>query len=311
MSLRALLSLLVLTAASTGCAVSADHGDAESDLDEDEAAASTTVFYSVRQDFRKCMSPMCGGVFYKKLNKATTTCIGGGAAEWCYAWNADFSAVPAGASGAEPTIFTGTVKTETVNGGKWGKFVAATAWKAITETAPTEVYGADPRFYLVKDNGIRCITTPCYSLDAKRINLSYKTTLSGLDLTGVGATAEQLDRAIAGLADGVVVFGAIKTVKGKVLSGSQAYVQVKRDPNYCESDADCTLSTFTRTVTKKSECYCPMCPTPTSVATATASKASFDKFCSSTGCPLPPCARPPGPAACIENACRYNVGADL
>jgi hypothetical protein len=307
MSLRSLLSLLLLSVASVssgGCAVSADRAESEA-TDEDESAASTgPVFYALRQDFRKCMSPMCGGYFYKRLNKATTNCIGGGAPqEWCYAWNADLTAVNSTTEG-EQVLFNGTITTETINGGKWAKFTATAAWKAQTTFTPTEVYGSDPRFYLVKDNGIRCITTPCYSLDAKRINLTYKTTLSGLDL-GALTTPD--------LTDGAVVFGTISTTKsGRIMTGTQVYTQVKRDPNACTADSECTMSVYTRPVTSKSECYCPMCPVPMSGSNAEANRLSYEKYCGALrdSCPIPSCAPRPGNVACMENVCGWNWSID-
>jgi hypothetical protein len=312
MTLRSIFAVLAVSSL-VGCAVNADRADTEGDVDGDEAAASKSpayTFYRVRRDFRKCMFPMCGGVYYRQVNVAKTNCVGGGSAEWCYAAEWDFSAVKSpeleNAAFADTAIVRATIGKKTINGDKWATFNVYEGYKAITETPVTETFASvDPRFYLVKDNGIRCITAPCFSTDALRLNTSFKTTLSGYDLSGIaGADLDQLD-AVAGIMvnSGVVLFGTIKGTD-RVLAATQAYLKVTSDPNFCTDDSQCTLSTYTQSVTSKSECYCPMCPQPMTTADASLNAAGFAKYCSSTDCPVPSCARPPG-VACVSNRCSY------
>jgi hypothetical protein len=300
--LRSLVSVFAFALIAGGCAVSSDQSEGEGDIDADEAAASTTPsFYAVRQDFRRCAYPMCGGVWYRKLNNATTRCLDGGKAAECYAANLVGASIAAGA------LYVGTIKAEKINGARWAKLVATETWTPLTSFEPKESIGVDPRFYLVKDNGIRCITTPCFSLDAKRVNLSSTLTLSGLDLSAIaGATSEQLDAAWSSLGTGVVVFGSAKgtLTVGRSITATQAYVKVTPKPNACTTDSECGLVMYPKKVLSKADCYCPMCPTPGLLSTQADNQASWEKYCGGMICPLPMCAAPP-PVGCVENQCRY------
>lgn len=312
MSLRSLLGLLAVAALTGGCAVHADRGD-EGDVDGDEAALKSPAhtFYRVRQDFRRCMYPLCGGIFYRQVNLEKTNCVGGGSADWCYAAESDWSAIPSiqGDAYADIAIVRATISKVTINGSRYGRFVATEGWRSITAVSPVEGSKLDPRFYLVKDNGIRCVTAPCYSTDALRLNTTYKTTLGGVDLSSVaGATPDQLDGVYGIMVNsGAIVFGSIK---GGTLAGSAAYL--KQSAPECTSDAQCAASSYGAAVRSAADCYCPMCPTPMSAARASENRAGWEKYCSSSkvSCPIPPCAPPPGPVACVEGACRYSVGAD-
>ncbi len=309
MSLRSLFAVLAIGTLA-GCAINADRPDSEGDVDGDEAAASKNpayTFYRVRRDFRKCMYPMCGGVFYRQVNLAKTNCVGGGSAEWCYAAEWDFSAAKApeleNAALSDTAIVRATIGKKTINEGRWATFNAYEGWKSITPVSPVETYGTDPRFYLTRDNGIRCFTTPCFSTDAARLNTSFKTTLSGVDLSGIkDASADQLD-AVSGIMvnTGVVLFGSIA---GGTMKASAAYLKVSAEPNYCTDDSQCTLSRYTQPVASKSDCYCPFCPQPVTTANASSYQAGFSKYCSTKECPLAKCAAPP-PVACVDNVCRY------
>jgi hypothetical protein len=224
-----LFSLFAVALFTGACAISAQPDDTDGDVAADEAAVSRTPsFYAVRQDFRKCMFPMCGGVFYRKLNNEKTRCLDGGKALECYAASLDATALNADAL-VGGTLYLATVKAEKINGTRYAKLVATEAYAPLTAFEPKESIGEDPRFYSVKDNGIRCITAPCFSVDAKRVNLSAKLTLSGLDLTAIeGATSEQLDAAMLALEDGIVVFGGVKgdLTVGRSITATQAYVKV-------------------------------------------------------------------------------------
>lgn len=313
--MRLALSAFALALVTTGCAVNVEHDNDESGgIDEDEAAVATgaSTFYRVRRDFRKCMYPMCGGVWYRQVNLAKTNCVGGGSADWCYAANSDFdgSKAPdlANLALSDQAIVRAKIEKQTINGGKWAKFVATEGWRALTATAITETLdNVDPRFYLLRDNGVRCFTTPCYSTDARRLNTTNKSTVSGVDLSGIaGATAEQLDAAMAALAtDGLITFGGFKSVLGRTATATQAYVRIAPVANYCTDDSQCGYGTYHSKVTKASECYCPMCPRPVLLSTQDAYRGSWEKFCSGKTCPMVKCAAPP-PVACVSNVCQFS-----
>src|SRR5687767_14213389 len=166
-SLFALASLVVGSVALTGlggCSVSSDleSGSAESTgvesegevVDEDSAAASTSpvsTFYRVRRDYRRCAAPMCGGVFYKKLNAATTKCSDGSSSTECYAATVVMSGTAASVEGevyAGTAIVRGRITTQTIVGRRWAKFSGSDAWRALTATVPeTTRPTIDPQYY--------------------------------------------------------------------------------------------------------------------------------------------------------------------
>src|SRR5689334_18671192 len=50
-------------------------------------------YYTVRRDFRKCISPICGGYFIKQVNLKATPCIDGVFREECYVSAIDWSSL--------------------------------------------------------------------------------------------------------------------------------------------------------------------------------------------------------------------------
>jgi hypothetical protein len=46
--------------------------------------AQTSDFFTIREDLRKCASPMCGGYFVKRVNQPTTLCANGRNMSECY-----------------------------------------------------------------------------------------------------------------------------------------------------------------------------------------------------------------------------------
>jgi hypothetical protein len=59
-------------------------------------AVSNGVFYTLRPDTRRCVSPICGGQFLSAINLATTVCADGSSRAECYAAELD-AQVPRGA----------------------------------------------------------------------------------------------------------------------------------------------------------------------------------------------------------------------
>ena len=47
-------------------------------------SGSKPTYYLVRRDYRKCISPICGGYWLKALNARKTKCADGSIAEECY-----------------------------------------------------------------------------------------------------------------------------------------------------------------------------------------------------------------------------------
>src|SRR5437763_14453597 len=77
-------------------------------VDDSEAAAtdgkadsfdSASTYYSARPDLRRCIAPLCGGWWVKRVNRASTQCADGSYASECYVATIDVSGL--GFSGSE------------------------------------------------------------------------------------------------------------------------------------------------------------------------------------------------------------------
>ena len=49
-----------------------------------EESVNPYHFYTFRQDYRKCLAPLCGGIFVKSVNKKVTHCPDGSVQTECY-----------------------------------------------------------------------------------------------------------------------------------------------------------------------------------------------------------------------------------
>jgi hypothetical protein len=154
----------------------------------------TDGYYTARQDFRRCASPMCGGIFIKSVNQRFTRCADGMLRDECYIgttnWNGlgfdPFYAID-DISPFTPILLQGSVISRVHNGlGDFGEFIAIEAYRPATDNQPQGVFAA------LINNGIVCITTPCFSIDEYILNTSRIHGISGYDLNPVGASEEDL-----------------------------------------------------------------------------------------------------------------------
>jgi hypothetical protein len=202
--------------------------------------APTYTYYQVRPDYRRCMYPACGGRWVKRVNRSTTLCAGGTYASECYVATMDYgrlglsertldgfkSQVESGRG-----LLRGYVTTTIINGNRWGKFVATEGWSMSSgATAPAGT------FRRLQDNGIRCITYPCFSVHAARLNQSYHTNVSGVSLARSQAPADEQAKAEEALGTqprGILGVGYLKSIPsagpagaGLVFDATQFYFYV-------------------------------------------------------------------------------------
>src|SRR5678815_3615 len=59
-----------------------------------DSLASTSTYYSIRADMRKCASPMCGGYFVRRVNQPLTRCANGKSQKECYVASIDWNGHP-------------------------------------------------------------------------------------------------------------------------------------------------------------------------------------------------------------------------
>jgi hypothetical protein len=174
-------------------------------------------YYTVRRDFRKCVSPICGGYFIKQVNLKATPCVDGVFREECYVSAIDWSSLKVSAyelvkiqndDGSRVILRGNIVPVEFPGFGEFGNLRVKEAFYAATN-AP-----AKGTFVGIKDNGIRCITTPCFSTNQLVLNQPKISQVSSIDLSQTGATQKQLDAATSEIfGQGLIAVGRTEVVE--------------------------------------------------------------------------------------------------
>ena len=241
-ALASVLAVATLSACAADTSVSPDDGVDEAVAGESEEAISATgntgYFVVIRHDNRRCVSPLCGGVFVKRVNQATTRCADGTLQSECYVGSYDFA--PTGldsneradfqsAFGSGFGIVRATMRSTKFNAEKLGKLRVTEAWKGAAEVASTGTV------FRTADNGIRCVKAPCPSTTAYTLNTSEQRNVIRVLLEGVAADPAELAAAQSALStkEGVLVSGVVALPKcipgsdcGPVISAQEFYLRV-------------------------------------------------------------------------------------
>jgi hypothetical protein len=205
------------------------------------AQLGSYAYFTVTPDPRLCPGPICGGFHLQALNQSWTTCADGAQQTSCYVASADFGALEA------PPIFApgevvvrGRIEADEYPGfGNLGRLVAESAWTGAT------AQGAQGIFFRIRELGIVCVTTPCFSIEARVLNQTAILALSGLDLAAVDATPAQLAAAQAAAQRGDLLVAGVTTPdpgpagEGLALIASQFWLPEPARPR-CLSDAECS-----------------------------------------------------------------------
>ncbi len=203
----------------------------------DSVSADNWTYFTARPDLRKCMAPLCGGYWVKRVNQPKTKCIDGSWQKECYVADLDWSSL--GLSDVETADANAAAQAaEIVLRGKLApaaypqfdlaSFAVEEGWRGATSNAPSGT------FYRVKDSGVKCITYPCPTVQGVKLNKNAKpiSNYSGLDLAPSGASQEQIDQAWQDMTGpGLVVAATTETVtgpagKGTGLTASQFYTRI-------------------------------------------------------------------------------------
>ncbi len=174
-------------------------------------------------DLRLCPSPLCGGMFVREVNRRLTRCSDGTLMPECYVAGLDLSLLDLQDSDASRVRAAFTAK-EALIRGSYGPFspafstvstlVAAEAWEEKGTARP----GVISAFFL--DNGIRCITSPCYWIDVSILNIPFFGTISGIDLTSSGAAAADTEEGYRSLSStGIIANGRLRWTSGPAGEG--------------------------------------------------------------------------------------------
>ena len=191
-----------------------------------EPTAGLRSYYLARADPRLCPSPMCGGIWVELLNTSATTCSDGARQEACYAASADLSRLRVDEKGRVQlqslitegrAVARGTLVRGLVEGfPELDTFVVSEVW-----TASSSLGRALGVFRRLRDNGVRCVTTPCFSIRAAILNTSRFENVSSVDLSRSGAPRVERRRALADIArPGVLAAGRVVRRSG----GGRAFV---------------------------------------------------------------------------------------
>jgi hypothetical protein len=222
------LSLFVLLPA---CASAPDVTEGD-DTDEQQASEllssnpNSGYFVVTRPDYRRCMSPMCGGYFVKRVNASKTRCLDGAYQTECYVSSIDTSALGL----AEDSPFDGQLRSgqalvraqfahEAGPFAAIAKLVAAEGWLGRSLSAPTGT------FYRVTPSGVRCIGAPCPTFAEGKLNSAKKGHADDLDLaaTPTPATSGAIADAMGDITSpsGVLVAGDHQSFKAPLGTGTR------------------------------------------------------------------------------------------
>lgn len=135
----------------------------------DDEVLPTEVYYTASRDFRKCAAPMCGGFYLHAVNVNRMTCADGTTVRsknGCYVSEIDLQ----GMQLEDGALLHGDfVKKEYGGFGTWDTLVADAVYNPIFDQEHESYF----RYNLVRDTGIRCITTPCPSQEIAKLNTPY------------------------------------------------------------------------------------------------------------------------------------------
>jgi hypothetical protein len=191
-----------------------------------DSLASTSSYYSIRRDLRRCASPMCGGYFIKLVNQNRTRCANGHYMSECYMASIEWNGQPEAQT--DGALVRGSLLTRGDRRGKYGVLRAREVWLPASQSQPTDT------FFRVRDRGIRCIAAPCETHHEAKLNTSVKRNVAGVDLAGAGASENAVGEALASMTtpDGVLVSGSHVRVTGpagrsQMLKATQFYVRAK------------------------------------------------------------------------------------
>lgn len=195
---------------------------------EEAAGFDPHGYYLARQDYRKCSAPLCGGIYLKAINGKALQCLNGSRQRECYIGTPDWSKLgfnPFGEGVGEELLLKGQLFDD-VN---LGRFVATQAAFAAGKKNPKGT------FYAVENNGLMCISSPCFSFDEYTLNSKKPAqAISEVDLSRTGASDEFIEIAFQLMADDepVVIVGKNQRYHGFSgvgvrLVATQFYLPVK------------------------------------------------------------------------------------
>jgi len=222
---HSLLTVVSLLAGLTSCTNAGPEDelaldDATEGVDDAKAdSTGTYTYYFIEQDIRRCVSPYCGGMFYRLANATKTKCLDGTKQERCYAASVDWTPANLDSSGlSKLDSAPGSVLVRaTIRRKDWGPDLGVFAELRVREAWGGQLAVEEHDGVLVKVelSGVRCSTTPCPFFREKKINASSRASLAELGWDVGGASDEQIGAALEQMLDpGLIISGNRYTVSG-------------------------------------------------------------------------------------------------
>lgn len=198
-----------------------------------EIGFDPTGFYLARPDYRKCASPMCGGIFINPVNRSRMECPDGSISNECYVGTVDWGKIgfnPFSETDSDQLLLQGSVENDI----RFGLFTAINAFSAAGKTR------LKGKFYGVENNGILCISSPCFSFDEYLLNSKRSQPISDIDFSRTGASEKAIDQAYRLMAEGEAVIFVGENRRYRGFSGiglrlvaSQFFLPIKAGVRDC------------------------------------------------------------------------------
>ena len=112
---------------------------------EVDSLASTSSFYTIRRDVRRCASPMCGGYFIQLVNQSRTRCHDGRFMRECYVASIEWNGQPEPQN--DRALVRGSLSTFPGHRRRFGMLNAREVWLPASDKQASGTY------FRVRDRG--------------------------------------------------------------------------------------------------------------------------------------------------------------
>ncbi|MGQ0763010.1 MAG: DUF6748 domain-containing protein [Acidobacteriota bacterium] len=184
--------------------------------------AGSGDYFLIRQDRRRCISPLCGGYFVKRVNQSRTRCANGRWMRECYVAEIDWKGQPEVDPG-KALVRGEIVARRFARFGNLGALSVTELWQSPSDKPATGT------IYRARDRGVRCITHPCLSHTATRLNFNVTTKVAGVDLAAADDDGSEAAAAMT-QPEGIMVAGYFSPVRGpagraQILKATKFYLR--------------------------------------------------------------------------------------
>jgi hypothetical protein len=197
-------------------------------------------YYLARPDPRLCPSPKCGGLWVRLVNESRTTCGNGSVQRECYVAVVHLSSLDLGERRAVRlgqlitagrALVRGKLVPEGIGDFTLDGLVVSEIW-----TASSSARKPTGTFRKLTDNGVRCVTEPCFTIHAATLNGPRHVEVSDVDLAASGAPPAERSAALRRISkQGLIAAGRVVRVPdagpagpGRTVVASQFYVRATR-----------------------------------------------------------------------------------